>query len=871
MSAEMVSSQQLKKEESTPLMQQYFAIKQEHTDALLLFQVGDFYELFFDDAKRAAAVLGIALTARGKNKGEPIPLCGVPVHAIDHYINRLIKAGFKVALCSQLEEAVPGRVVLRGVTQVLTPGTLTDGRLLDEKTASYLMSFFEHNGTWGLLFGELLTAQLFATTIDASAGRLLEAELSRFLPDEIIIPQSKECASFQTIFKKYGYFVSVVPVQEHAQSQWERIEKSFLSSAQPQGADDFKKQEALRLALCYFHAFVAKNQPSALDLSWHMQLYNANDFLQLDAATQKNLELVVSCTGSKTNTLFQVLDQAVTPMGSRLLKKWLLKPLLNQQAIEQRLDAVEIFKTAIGHTHALRQTVQRIGDIERIVGRIALRRATLHDYVSLGHCLTTIPAIVDQLKQLATCELFIIIAQYLEHFEPLAQLLSAACNTDTTKDYSIAECFNAELDTVREVIQTAHERLLVFESEQQKRTGISSLKVGFNTIHGYYVEITKTHLAHVPSDYIRYQTLVGKERYVTPQLQHMYSELLEARMIVKKTEERVFNELKNEVSPYIPKLRRLAHALAHADVLLSLAYTAHQGRYVRPVFNQGHDMVIEQGRHPVVEYVSTGSFIPNDTVMNDASSLCIITGPNMGGKSTYLRQVALINLLAQCGSFVPARRAQLALRDRIFTRIGAGDNLAQGKSTFLIEMEETATICEQATAHSLIILDEVGRGTSTIDGLAIAQAVVEYLYTYVGARCLFATHYHELTTLSTKYPGIVNYYAASKPTQHGILFLYKIVPGVADGSFGVQVAQTAHLPPFVITRAKELVRQFSQEKAYTMPLPAAVVHEISEPSSELVFLRNIAQQLNAINCDDLSPRQAHEFIAKLQKDVIEVI
>ncbi len=864
------------KDEVTPFMQQYFQIKDQHLESLLLFQVGDFYELFFDDAKKASATLGITLTTRGKNKGESIPLCGVPVHSVDHYIGRLISAGFKVAICSQLEEAVPGRTVSRGVTQVLTPGTLTDTRLLDSKSASYLLSFFEINDIWGLLFGELMTAQLFATIIKP-CYRSLENELTRFFPDEIILAQTKQTSSFQSFFKKNGYYTSVIPSQNITLDKLDLLAQIFFSNKNNAKAlETFQQNTVVSSALFYFHSFVSKNQPHALEQEWQLQCYTPDQFLHIDAATQKNLELVINSAGGKTNTVFTVLDKATTPMGSRLLKKWLFKPLVNQQEIEERLDIIALLKDDPSRLQVFDQLLRTVGDIERVIGRIALKRAVLNDYKMLSLTLAQAPHISKLLLVLGQTELIIAISNHLQHFSELAILLAKACNDDPTKEYIIAIGFDNELDQLRALIESGNRKLVEFEREQQERTGINSLKVGYTNIHGYYIEVSKTYASQVPSDYVRYQTLVGKERYIVPALQQMYVESLKARLTVKKTEELVFERVKYEVARYLPQLRKLSHALANLDLFLSMAKVAYQQGYVRPQFDTNREITISQGRHPVVEQVCSGNFIPNDIIMRSDRSFFIITGPNMGGKSTYLRQVALICLMAQCGSFVPAHYAKLAIFDRIFTRIGAGDNLAQGKSTFLVEMEETAAICINATKKSLVILDEVGRGTSTIDGLAIAQSVIEYLHEHLGIYTLFATHYHELTSLADQYQGIVNCHAASKPTDKGILFLYKIIHGIADQSFGVHVARAAQLPPRVIARAQELVKSLSSSgnihaQIGKKDVSEPITHDkkcIIQPTENVIIdnLKRIVGKLNLIDCDGLSPRQAHEILRDLQQE-----
>lgn len=855
------------REDHTPLMQQYVAIKQEHADALLLFQVGDFYELFFDDAKAAAGCLGIALTARGKMKGEPIPLCGVPIHAADHYVSRLIKAGFKVALCTQLEEAVPGKVVKRGVTQVLTPGMLTDEKLLDEKSPSYLLSFFSSGDIHAFVFGELLTAQLFMTVSAATSERSIESELSRFFPDEVIMPQHKNMQSFAPLFKKLGYFTSFVAPLEDERVHSEQVTQSWMSARNNTAAQQAcSRYEALRLALLYFYVYADKNQFKLVPSSWQVNFYEQDEFLQLDAATQRNLELVVDVHGGKKHTVCGMLDQAITPMGSRLIKKWIMRPLVNQAAIEQRHEVVATLIKQMLIAQEIMQLLKKCGDLERVVGRIALRRAPLHDYQTLERVLGIVPQLMQTIMPLVSLPLVHIIAQSLQGFEQLWSLLHAACAAQSATDQLIASGFDAELDELRARIAAATHKLFTLEKAEQERTGINSLKVGYNHAHGYYIEVTKTNLHLVPADYVRYQTLVGKERYITTALQQLQQEIVSAQLAVKQKEEQIIERIKQEVYRYIHQLRKLSHALAHLDALLSFAQVAHQFQYVRPSFTAHREITIREGRHPIIERVGTGRFIVNDTIMHDQASLFIITGPNMGGKSTYLRQVALLSIMAQCGSFVAASFATVPLLDRIFTRIGAGDDLAQGKSTFWVEMEETATICTQATNRSLVILDEVGRGTSTFDGLAIAQAVVEYLHTKIGCFTLFATHYQELTRLTDTFPAIINWYAASKKTETGILFLYKMIRGVAQGSFGIEVARLAQLPKLIVDRAQELAHSFCQTNQAI--IPACVAPEKKENSAENVqdpALFAIKQQLAAIDCDQISPRQALDILWQLKK------
>lgn len=853
----------------TPLMKQYHEIKEQYADALVLFQVGDFYELFYDDAKTAAAYLGIALTARGKNKGEPIPLCGVPVHALDYYVTKLIKGGFHVAICNQLEEPKPGTVVRRGVTQVLTPGTLIDPKLLDEKSSSYLLSCFPHHDGCGLLFGELLTAQLYATVITGSFERQLDVELSRFFPDEIIVPDSGYGKTLLGFLRQRGYCASLVADNEREQEQT-ALDEWLTKQFQQQIRTKLTENKALHSALFYFYAYIKRNQQTALEQFKTIHFYSPEDFLLLDSATQKNLELVSNNhDGSNKRTLFAIIDGALTPMGSRMIKKWLLRPLLNKQAITQRQEVIAIFLQSLTLMHQLEQSLKQLGDVERIVGRIALQRAYVHDYISLARALVLIPEIQQLLYPHQQSLLFSIISQQLGNFSALVHLLAAAIVDEPGNSYIIKKGFDAHLDYLRELKENSHHKMLELEQVEQRATGIQSLKIRYNQVHGYYIEVTKPNAHLVPSHYIRQQTLVGRERYVTAQLQQRQREIMQASHELEQTEQAVFERVKQEVYNHISQLRKSAHALASLDALLGLARVAYNNSYVCPEFTDMRDIMIRQGRHAVVESESQGHFIPNDTQLNDAASLWIITGPNMGGKSTYLRQVALICILAHIGSYVPAKKVNVPLLDRIFTRIGAGDNLAEGKSTFLIEMEETATICTQATERSLVILDEVGRGTSTVDGLAIAQAVVEYLHTQVKARCLFATHYHELTSLASQFPGIVSYYAASKKTENGITFLHTIVPGVADGSFGVEVAKLAQLPPAIIRRAQELVQELCMQ-TYKPAVPDLEMQQLKIRLHELEKQHQIhadlIQLINNLDYNNLSPKQAFDLVWKMKEN-----
>lgn len=798
-------------ENATPLMQQYGDIRSQYPDAVLLFQVGDFYELFFEDAQKVSAFLGIALTTRGKCNGDPIPLCGVPVHTLDHYLTKLVKGGFKVALCDQLEVAQPGKMVRRGVTRVLTPGTLTDTSLLEDKSASYLCSFFPLEQSWGILFGEVLTAQLFGTVLSCTSRREIESELIRFLPDEILLPPTALGKQFQTYFKQLGYSTSLSRFDEADASEQQKLD-AWLTHFKQDTQQQLAQHDALRLATAHFYAYLRMTQQNSVDSFSSFCVYKPEDYLMLDTATQHNLELVCNNQDrTSKRTLLSVIDGAITPMGSRMIKKWILRPLVKQESINQRLDVVQAYVSDFATRSGLERLLTHFGDFERIVGRIALSRAHVHDYMHLARIVKTMPGLKELLECHSDLPLIAHIASYCNNFSVIAELLARALHSDTSKDWIIAAGFNQELDRIRDLIAQSGRKILDLEQQEQQATGISSLKIRSTDAHGYYIEVTSTHIASLPAHYVRRQTLVGRERYTIQALRDIEHEIMTARMRVEQLERELFDQVKTSIFGFVYDLRRSAHAIAHLDALLGFARIAYDNNYVRPVYTTEKSSIIELGRHPVVEQVVQGDFIANGTQLTQEQPFWIITGPNMAGKSTYLRQVALITILGQIGSFVPAKSATLSIVDRIFTRIGAGDNLSEGKSTFLVEMEETATICRQATEHSLIILDEVGRGTSTFDGLAIAQAVVEYLHTQVRARCMFATHYHELTNLCKTYPGIANYHASCIKSDSGITFLYTIVPGVATGSFGIEVAKIANLPSSIVERAQEILHDLESK------------------------------------------------------------
>ncbi|MBU1008320.1 DNA mismatch repair protein MutS [Candidatus Dependentiae bacterium] len=841
----------------TPLMKQYFEIKEQHPDTVLLFQVGDFYELFFEDAKRVSAFLAIALTKRGKHQGQDIPLCGVPIHALNHYLLKLVRGGFKVAICEQMSKPQPGKVVDRAVTQVFTPGTLTDEQMLDNKRSSYLLSFYPGREWWGVLFTELLTAQMFATSVPIDSYRMVESELVRFFPDEIIIPENNG-PKFGNYFRKLGYVVSEIGVSGPP-DLW--VESQFSGQVLQQ----LSQNTHVTSSLHQLYWYLKKNQERALGQLRSIQFYQPDDYLVLDAATQNNLEIV-----GKKNSLFSVMDRAVTSMGSRMIKKWLLRPLVQKPVILQRQEVVAALAKNIDAMQKFEELFGQIADLERIVGRIALARAQLNDYLALKNSLTLIPEVKCVVQQYLLFYLTDIVQAKLVDCSALVELLDCALNDDVNESWTIKTGFDQELDRLRELVSGSQKEVLKLEQQEIAQTGINSLKIRYNNISGYYIEVTKPNIKLVPENYIHQQTLVNRSRYVTQALKDLERDIVKAQNEIDTVEQAAFERVKREVEMELHVLRKIAQAIAYLDGLLGFARVAYDNGYTAPDFVDGRDVVIKQGRHPMVEACGQGQFIPNDTSLVDSESIWIVTGPNMGGKSTYLRQVALLCVMAQAGSLIPAQSAALPILDRVFTRIGSGDNLAEGKSTFLVEMEETAVICNQATRNSLVILDEVGRGTSTFDGMAIAQAIIEHIAQKVQARCLFATHYHELTHMKEKFAGIENYHMACRRGVSGMLFLYKISKGVAEGSFGLEVAKLANLPDGVVARAREILQELVADRSPrpiegTQPDSSEYLAQIARLEHELAHKNKLLRDLESVSLDDLSPRLALDLVWKLKE------
>lgn len=798
----------------TPMLRQYQAAKARQPDAILFFRMGDFYEMFYEDARIASEVLGIALTSRTKGENY-VPMAGVPYHAAETYLRRLIQAGYKVAICEQVQDPREAKgLVERDIVRIVTPGTLTEESMLEARSQNYLAAVLPAEPRAGLAWVDLSTGEFWVAEPPAEA---LADELSRIGPAECLLPEAErvrdqppaDLAELETLLT-YRPDWTFSP---------ETARRELCRHFRVGGLEGFGCEE-MTVGLGAAGAlleYLRETQKTELGHLRKLSPYRSGEFLLLDRATRRSLELVETARErTREGSLLWVLDETVTPMGARMLRSWLLSPLTDPAAINRRLDEVEAFFGEDGVRGEVRGLLRRSSDIERLAARLGCGRASPRDLLGLGATLGLVPGLRELLAggrgELAR------LAEALDPLSEVRELIERAIDPQApaaVRDGGvIREGYSAELDELRGVGRDGRRWLAEFQAREARRTGIPSLKVGYNEVFGYYIEVTHTHRERVPADYIRKQTLKNAERYITPELKEFEQKVLRAEERALQLEERLFQEVRSEVARYTERLQETARALARIDVLAALAEVARRYRYVRPQVDDSLTLDIADGRHPVLERTLTEErFVPNDTHLHpDETQVAIITGPNMAGKSTYVRQVALIVLMAQMGSFVPARRAHIGVADRIFTRIGASDELTRGRSTFMVEMTETANILNNATRRSLIILDEIGRGTSTFDGLAIAWATSEYLHEHVGARTLFATHYHELTELELLLERVKNFNVAVREWGDEVVFLHKIVPGGTDKSYGIQVARLAGLPREVISRAKTILANLEAEE-----------------------------------------------------------
>ena len=886
-------------EPSTPLMRQYAAVKKEHPTALLFFRLGDFYELFFDDAIVASKELQITLTSRNKEKGIAVPMCGVPHHAAENYIGKLIRKGFKVAICEQMEDArLAKKLVRREVTRVVTPGTASDS-LLGSEENNFLAALAQVGERVGFAALDLSTGEFRATEFSGeSALRRVQEELEQLRPKELLYGSAAPLFDSRT---SRALLAQPLPTQtpqprapgatcaETPLDDWifapdhaiPLLENHFgVLSLEGFGLTGRTAAAAAAGAILYY---VRSTQRGSLDHVDRIGWYERQNCLVLDAVTVRNLELIEPLfAGTDAGvTLFRSIDAAVTPMGKRLLRAWLLRPSLDLAEINARLDAVEAGVKNIIAREELRRALDGVLDLERLLSRVTLETANPRDVLALAASLEKIPAIKAAVGRLSA-ERLNILHGALDELGDLRIRIETTIVPEPPLTFAdggvIAAGVDRDLDELRELSRNSKQVLAQIEQRERGRTGIGSLKVKFNSIFGYYIEVSKPNLHLVPQDYERKPTLVGAERFTTPELKEYEAKILDAQEKIVEIERRLFTELRTAIASEARRIRQTALALAEVDVLASLAHIAALRNYCRPQFiakadGDAGDLEIVEGRHPVIEQqeMAGGSerFVPNDLYLNATThTILLLTGPNMGGKSTYLRQTALIVIMAQMGSFVPARSARLSVVDRVFTRIGASDNLARGRSTFMVEMTETAAILHTATPRSLILLDEVGRGTSTYDGLAIAWAAIEYLHARVRAKTLFATHYFELTELAEQLSGVKNYHVSVKETGGGIVFLRKVEPGAADRSYGIEVAKLAGLPNEVITRAREVLAEHeSVERLATDHLSPGA----TPPPTQLTIFTPLSQpvleKLREVDLNRLTPLEALNLLAELKKQI----
>ncbi len=856
---------------TTPLRHQYLRIKRNYPDAILFFRLGDFYETFDEDARIVSEVCEIVLTSRPVAKNKRVPMAGVPYHAAETYIAKLLKAGYKVAVCDQLSE--PGRgLVERGVTRVVTPGTVVEPAILEAGQNNYIVAVLADQERAGLAYADVSTGE-FATTEFHGEETLPEVqrELSRLQPAELLLPEEHHTLGLVNNGRA-GPAITPYPAWHWEEETARQALRDYFQVERLEGFGCEGRPWAIRAAGALLQ-YLQDTQGDLLRQIRALQTYSTSRYMTLDPPTRRNLELLTNTlTGETRYSLLWVLDQTRTPMGSRLLRRWINQPLVEKESIAARLDAVERFVRDTALRVGVRDLLAGMRDLERTTTRVLSGIAGPRELLGMRATLERLPALVALLQPHLPEEGLLTLP------DPCAEIADLVRRAISEEAPAVAGAggvfrpgFSEELDAIAAASREAREWIASLEGRERERTGIKSLKVGYNKVFGYYIEVSKTHESRVPPEYIRKQTLVRAERYITPELKEYEAIVLGAQERMNEIEARLYRELLQRIAASADRLLRTANALAQLDVCASLAEVAVRNRYIRPEINEGEGMRIEAGRHPVVELTLQGEpFIPNDLHLdcNDAQ-IIVLTGPNMSGKSTYLRQNALIVLMAQIGSFVPADRAEIGLVDRIFTRVGAQDDIATGRSTFMVEMTETAHILHHATRRSLIILDEIGRGTSTYDGLAIARAVLEYLHNHprLGSRTIFATHYHELTELAEVLPRLRNLNVAVSEERGTVVFLRRIVPGGADRSYGIHVGQLAGLPRTVIHRAEEVLAQLEGrgDKAERREALRQVMVVQQLPLFGSSTADRVVEELNRLRVEELTPLEAINKLYELKR------
>lgn len=854
----------------TPMMQQYLDVKEQHPDAILFFRLGDFYEMFFDDAKLVSRELELTLTGKDCGLSERAPMCGVPYHAVDVYVRKLIERGYKVAICEQMSDpATTKGLVERAVTRIITPGTVIESNMLEEKKANYICAVCLRRNQAGVAFCDVSTGEFSLFQLSDARSSLAD-ELARIDPSEVIASSREElckldsergAAASQRSEESFSYPVASKFMQAH-----------FGKSVRELG---FEEQ---RLAVCAAGALLAyltETQKNALSHILAATPYDSGKYMALDKVALRNLELTETLhSKARKGSLLWILDQTQTAMGSRLLRAWIERPLYERAEIERRLDAVQELMESPMEAARMREALGGVYDVERLLSRIAYEAVNARDCIALKTSLDAIPMLKECCESFSA-PLIREMADMLDPMPELSETLRRAINPNApilVKDGDVIQAgYSAELDELRDVAANGKDYLAALEQREREETGIKNLKIGYNRVFGYYIEVTRSFYELVPYRYTRKQTLANAERFITEELKELENRILGAQESATRLEYELFCQIRAELQAQLPRLQASSQALKTLDVLLSLAKVASAYGYARPAINDEGRYNIVGGRHPVVEdSIGREIFVPNDTSLDAAHRVMVITGPNMAGKSTYMRQVALTVLMAHIGSFVPAERADIALTDRIFTRIGASDDLYGGQSTFMVEMSEMATILKYATSRSLLILDEVGRGTSTFDGLSIAWAAVEFIANErCGARTLFATHYHELSELEGVLEGVVNYRITAKEMGEDVIFLRKIVPGGADRSYGVAVAKLAGLPKSLIARARQIMARLEVDNQEKGSIGKSIIENRKLADRQLGIMdfkpMELAQEIAALDVVSMTPIDALNKLFELNE------
>lgn len=872
-----ISSKPVDVSRLSPMMRQYWKVKEQYLEQLLFFRLGDFYELFFDDALIASRELELTLTGKECGLDERAPMCGIPYHSCENYIARLVKKGYKVAICEQMEDPATAKgLVKREIIRVITPGTVLESNMLDAGSNNYLCLIFRHpqQECFGVVFSDVSTGEVYALQVDSDWEKRVIGELGRFSPAEVLLNlPAGSCEPLQKFLSDRLQVTGEILDEEYF--DWERCRKL---SADQFGSEEIAQlensgQQSVIFALGAMIHYLTQTQKHGLESLTHLEIYSDEQYMTLDLTARRNLELTRTLrSGERRGTLLWVLDQTKTPMGKRLIRSVLEKPLLNPTAINKRLNAVgELLGDSV-RLDNIRQKLRDIFDMERLITRIVYGLVTPREMRSLQFTAQKLPQLKQTVGEVQSVYLTRLL-DGMDTLEDISSMIECAISDDPPallKDGGVIRAgYNEELDSLREIVHNTKGVLTALESREREKTGIKNLKVGFNNVFGYYIEITRSFLSQVPPEYVRKQTLTGSERYITQELKELEQQILGAKDRILVLESNLFDQLRQQVAVQIHRVQATANAIAWLDLYASFAAVALEQNYCRPDVDLSGRIHIQDGRHPVVEKMLTDTlFVANDVLLDKAENqVAIITGPNMAGKSTYMRQVALIVLMAQIGSYVPARSAQIGVVDGIYTRVGASDDLASGQSTFMVEMSEVAQILKSATENSLLILDEIGRGTSTFDGMSIARAVIEHIANRrkLGAKTLFATHYHELTEMEQSFFNIKNYDIAVKKNGNDIFFLRRIMRGGTDDSYGIDVSRLAGIPEDIIQRAQQILKQLesgalsaSKQKAKQQ---SEQIQLLPQEDSELV------RRLKEIDIEKITPLQAMVLLAELKARV----